>query len=101
MGNELKSKILEHSGISVEPLKKQKPSISTCSRCEYINQIENMYCSECSYPLTPEAFDLIKQDEEIKYKQLEQKFMDNENKLANIENTLQKLLVKVDMQKLM
>src|SRR3954452_15144586 len=101
MGNELKSKILEHSGISVEPLKKQKPSISTCHRCEYINQIEKLYCSKCSYPLTPEAFDLIKQDEESKYKQLEQKFMDNENKLVNIENTLQKLLVKVDMQKLM
>ena len=100
MGNELKNKILEHSGISVEPLKKQKPSVSTCPRCDYVNPLENMYCSKCSYPLTPEAYDLIKQDEESKYKQLEQKFMDNENKLANIENTLQKLLVKVDMQKL-
>jgi hypothetical protein len=47
------------------------------------------------------SIDLIKQDEESKYKQLEQKFMDNENKLVNIGNKLQKLLVKVDMQKLM
>ena len=59
-----------------------------------------MYCSKCSYPLTPDAFDLTKQDEESKYKQLEQKFMDNENKLANIENKLQELFLKVDVQKL-
>ena len=60
-----------------------------------------MYCSKCSYPLTPQAFDQIKQDEENRFKQMEKKFMENENKLANIENTLEKLLFKVDMQRLM
>ncbi|MGN6346728.1 MAG: hypothetical protein ACTHME_03400, partial [Candidatus Nitrosocosmicus sp.] len=74
MGNDLKNKIFEHSGISVEPLKKQKPSVSTCPRCDYVNQIENMYCSKCSYPLTPQAFDLVKQDEENRFKDLEKKF---------------------------
>ena len=58
MGNYLKNKILEYNGISVEQSKKQKPSVSTCSRCDHVNPIENMYCSKCSYPLTPEAFDL-------------------------------------------
>jgi integrase/recombinase XerD len=100
MGSELKNKILEHSDISIEQIKKQKPSISTCPRCEYINPTENMYCSKCSYPLSPEAFDMIKQGEESRYKHLEKKFKDNENKLANIENTLEKLLHKVDMKKL-
>lgn len=100
MGNDLKNKILEYNGISIEPSKKQKPSVSTCPRCEYVNPIENMYCSKCSYPLTPQAFDLIKQDEETRFKDLEKKFIENENKLVNIENTLQKLLVKVDVQKL-
>ena len=101
MGNDLRNKILEHSGISVEPIKKQKSSVSTCPRCDYINQVENMYCSKCSYPLVPQAFDLIKQDEENRFKQLEKKFMENESKLANIESTLQRLLVKVNVQKLM
>ncbi|MGN6628248.1 MAG: hypothetical protein ACTHKJ_00050 [Candidatus Nitrosocosmicus sp.] len=100
MGNDLKNKILEHSGISLEPLKKQKPSVSTCPRCYYVNQIENLYCSKCSYPLTPEAFDLIKQDEESRCRNLERKFMDNERKLENLENTLQELFLKVDIQKL-
>lgn len=101
MRNELKNKILAHNGIISENEIIKKPSVSTCPRCDYVNQIENMYCSECSYPLKPESFDLIKQDEENRFKQLEKKFMENENKLANIENTFEKLLIKVDMQRLM
>ncbi len=64
MGNELKNKILEYNGISVEPLKKQKPSVSNCPKCNLVNQIENKYCSKCSYPLSSEAYNEIKQNEE-------------------------------------
>ena len=32
MGNELKNKILEYNGISIEPLKMHKPIVSNCSR---------------------------------------------------------------------
>ena len=51
MGNDLKNKILEQSGISVEPLKKQKSSVFSCPKCDHVNPIENMYCERCSYPL--------------------------------------------------
>jgi len=97
MGNELKNKILEHSGISVEPLKKQKPAIFACPKCEYVNPIDNKFCEICSYP-SVEGFEQIKLDEENRFKELEEKYT---QKISNIENTLQKLLVKVDMQKLM
>ena len=43
MGNELKNKILEYNGISVEPLKKQKPTvISICDLgLSLLKKIEN------------------------------------------------------------
>jgi len=67
MGNELKNKILEYNGISINPLAKQKPSISNCPRCTLVNALENKYCSSCSYPLSPEAFEQIKQNEEKRF----------------------------------
>ena len=87
MGNELKNKILEYNGISVEPSKIQKPSVSNCPRCDFVNTLENRYCSKCSYPLSLEAFDQIKQDEEKRFIEMEKKYTD---KLTNIENMLDK-----------
>jgi integrase/recombinase XerD len=84
MGNELRNKILEHNGISTEPLKAQKPTVLNCPRCELVNVVENKYCSKCSYPLTPEAFDQIKQSEEQRFMEMEKKLredMDNKFKL--------------------
>jgi integrase/recombinase XerD len=73
MGNELKNKILEYNGISVGTLKARKPIILNCPRCELVNVVENKYCSKCSYPLTPEAFDQIKQAEENRFLEMEKK----------------------------
>ena len=44
-----------------------------CPRCELVNAIENKYCSKCSYPLKPQAFDEIKASENIKINSLEKK----------------------------
>ena len=51
MGNELKNKILAYNGIIYENEGIKKPTIFTCPRCEFVNVIENKYCSKCSYPL--------------------------------------------------
>jgi len=96
MGNELKNKILEHSGISIEPLKKQKSAVFDCPKCEYVNPIENKFCDRCSYP-SVEGFEQIKLDEENRIKKLEEKYT---QKISNIENTLEKLLFMIDIQKL-
>jgi integrase len=64
MGNDLKQKILSYNGIiSVQELER-KPSILNCSRCDLVNAIENKYCSKCSYPLVPSAYEEIKATEE-------------------------------------
>ena len=96
MGNELKNKILEHSGISIEPLKKQT-SVPTCPRCNVVNIVENKYCCSCSYPLSIQAYDEIKQNEEKRYLELERKYI---NKITTIENQMDTLLHKVDLLKL-
>jgi integrase/recombinase XerD len=63
MGNELRIKILKYNGIEIEQLANKKPSILNCPRCDLINAHGNKYCSKCSYPLIPEAFEEIKQSE--------------------------------------
>jgi hypothetical protein len=73
MGNELKNKILEYNGI-VNPITQQKVQlIVNCPRCDLTNAPENKYCSSCSYPLKPEAFDEIKSLEDEKINTLKQK----------------------------
>jgi hypothetical protein len=71
MGTDLKQKILEQNGISLGP-KKIKYSIVDCPRCQLVNPLENKYCSKCSYPLKPEAYDELKQKEESEMKRMQQ-----------------------------
>lgn len=74
MGNDLKQQILVHNGI-ISPMElERKSSISNCPRCNLVNAIENKYCSKCSYPLIPSAFEEIKQAEEMKLNALERKY---------------------------
>ncbi len=74
MGNDLKQKILAYNGIIPSEELERKPIILNCPRCNLVNAIENKYCSECSYPLVPSAFEEIKILEEIKINQLEKKY---------------------------
>jgi hypothetical protein len=74
MGNELKNKILEYNGIITEETKKKNPSVLNCPRCDLVNMLENKYCSKCSYPLKPEAFDEIKLSEEEKINSIQKKY---------------------------
>ncbi len=72
-GNDLKNQILLHNGIITDVDAKPKPTVADCARCQLVNPLENKYCSSCSYPLSPSAFDEIKEQEELKLKALEQK----------------------------
>jgi integrase/recombinase XerD len=75
MGNDLKNQILVHNGIITEEaaVMQRKPSVLTCPRCSLINTIENKYCSKCSYPLVPSAFDEIKEAENMKINAIQEK----------------------------
>jgi len=85
MGDELKNKILAYNGIISENEIIKKPTILSCPRCEFVNVIENKYCSKCSYPLKPEAYDELKLNEEDKIKKLEDKY---ENEMKKIRDEM-------------
>lgn len=85
LGNELRNRILEQNGIITDDYISKKTLIVSCPRCTLTNVFENKYCSECSYPLTPEAFDEIKQEEEKRFRLLEE---NNNIKFKNLENKM-------------
>jgi len=84
MGNELKNKILEYNGIVTEEIQKKKPIQSICPRCDLSNVLENKYCSKCSYPLKPEAFDEIKEEENKKIVELETRYKEMDAVLQSL-----------------
>jgi len=84
MGNELKNKILEYNGIITEEIQKKKPMQSICPRCDLSNVLENKYCSKCSYPLKPEAFEEIKSEENKKIVDLETRYKEMDTVLQNL-----------------
>jgi hypothetical protein len=101
MGDELKNKILEHNGIiDADPTNKKMP-ILNCPRCEITNAFENKYCSKCSYPLGPEAFEEIKSSEETRFLELEIKYKREMDILrVDMEKKFEQLLTKIDLVKM-
>ncbi|MGC2573280.1 MAG: hypothetical protein WA364_17335 [Candidatus Nitrosopolaris sp.] len=83
MGADLKRTILTQSGITVEDDEAlmPKPAVRDCPRCNLMNTFENKYCSKCSYPLIPEAFDEIKKAEDSKLREMEEKHRRDMNDL--------------------
>jgi ribosomal protein L40E len=74
MGNDLKRQILIHNRILAGEEIQKKSSVSICSRCSLVNAIDNKYCSKCSYPLVPSAFEEIKVAEAMKIQSLQEKY---------------------------
>jgi integrase/recombinase XerD len=68
---------------------KAKPIVSNCPKCELVNAIENKYCSKCSYPLKPEAYEEIKNSEEKRIETLELKY---ENDMKTFRDDMNKQL---------
>jgi integrase/recombinase XerD len=84
MGNDLKQKILVQNGIISEQQIERKPSILNCPRCSLVNATDNKYCSKCSYPLVPSAFDEIKAAEDIKFRAMEERFNSMQSQLQTL-----------------
>jgi hypothetical protein len=102
MGDDLKRAILAQNGITLgDDDTKPKPAVRDCSRCNLINASENKYCSKCSYPLVPEAYEEIKAQEDGRYKAMEQKYeQDMKTIREEMENKFQQILARIDMAKL-
>jgi hypothetical protein len=96
MGDELKNEILVRNGIIQETDIKNKHSVLNCSRCQLVNAIENKYCSKCSYPLKPEAYDEIKIMEEKRIETLQQKYENDMRTLReDMNNQLSKMMLMI------
>lgn len=99
--HELKNKILEYNGILVDNDDKPTLSILNCPRCDLANALENKYCSSCSYPLVPTAFDEIKNAEAENLRNIQQKYeQDISNLREQMEQKFQQLLIKIDTNRL-
>jgi hypothetical protein len=85
MGDDLKNQILLRNGIlsedSASALK--KPSVLICSRCSLVNATDNKFCSKCSYPLTPQAYEEIKSNEDMKLRKMEEKHKQDLEKMRD------------------
>ena len=100
MGNDLKQTILSHNGIIPPEELDRKPSVSNCPRCNLVNALENKYCSKCSYPLVPSAFEEIKMAEEIKIRSLEEKHnKEIEFLRKEMERKFNQILDRIDLKK--
>ena len=86
MGSDLKEKILEQNGIVLDTSKVKRLTVIDCPRCQLVNQFENKYCSKCSYPLKPEAYDELKEKEEKEMKEMK-------GQIETIMNTLGQLMM--------
>ncbi len=76
MGNDLKEKILENNGIFLDTNKVKKSSVIDCPRCEFVNAIEKKFCTKCSYPLSTQSYEELKQREDEKISILEKQIND-------------------------
>ena len=74
MGDTVKKQILMRDGVLLEEKALQnKPAILDCPRCKFINSTDSKLCSECSYPLTAEAYEELKAHENGRMCALEEK----------------------------
>lgn len=104
MGGDLKRAILAQNGIALlggDDDAKSSPSVRDCPRCNLINTIESKYCSKCSYPLAPDAYEEIKEQEDGRFKAIEQKYeQDMKTMREEMEKKFQQILARIDMAKL-
>lgn len=101
MGNDLKQKILIQNGILPPDELKGRPSVLNCARCGLTNAIESKYCSKCSYPLTPAAFDEIKHEEDKKILSLNEKYEKEMKEMREeMEARFGQILEKIDVRRL-
>jgi len=85
MGDELKNKILEHSGIKI--INKQTRMVSRpCGSCGYINTLSNKFCENkgCRYPLSQSALDEIKAAEDAKPQTLRNEILETKQEMREM-----------------
>jgi hypothetical protein len=85
MGNNLKMQILQREGINLDDsTARPKPAVMSCPRCSETNPRDNKFCSKCTYPLIPEAYDEVKARERKEMDEIKQQYNQMNVTLQNI-----------------
>src|SRR5919198_5009371 len=92
MGNDLKKQILVHDGIISENELQKKATVLSCFRCKYVNTTDVKFCSKCSYPLTSQAYDEIKEAENRNIQTLQQKYEQDMNAMREQMNQIMSMI---------
>jgi integrase/recombinase XerD len=88
MGNVLKEKILQENGIVLDSQSQKATIVLSCPRCRFINAADCKFCSKCSYPLTTEGYEEIKEHENAKFRSLEEKFNSMQSQVQSLVTAL-------------
>ena len=110
MGQELKNRILAENGIVQNEDVEKKVSNMLCGKCGLSNQFQNKYCSKCSYPLTLQAYEEIKDNEyditrklemtEKEINSLKQLEADNADVIATLSDRVAQLSEEISLSKI-
>lgn len=60
-GKEVSNPLLQHHGIEV--IKKPKPVRKECAKCGFVNTVEASICSQCSFALDTQGWNIAKSEE--------------------------------------
>jgi site-specific recombinase XerD len=101
IGKDLRNKILARDGIILDKSDMPKPSVIICWKCSHINGFDYQVCEHCNYPLHQNALDKIKEDEEKRFRELEEKHSKEIQLIRQeIEDKFQEIFSKIDLGKL-
>ena len=80
---------------------KENRQYLSCARCSLVNAVDNKFCSKCSHPLTPQAYEEIKAQEDVKFKAMEQKYeQDMKAMREEMENKFEQIIARIDTARL-
>lgn len=72
--DKLQHTISQREGIDLDDgIIKPKPVVISYHRCDIVNPRENIFCSKCTYPLAPQAYDILKENERTEIEHMKQK----------------------------
>jgi hypothetical protein len=92
MGNNLKSQILAREGIALDAALTEKPAVTVCPKCSYVNAAELKACSECDWPFSEKVNQQIKMEQKREVEALREQLRtvqeNQDRKLGQIMNLI-------------
>jgi hypothetical protein len=86
IGKDLRNSLLAQAGIIPMEEEKPKTRMMQCPRCNAVNNpVENKLCEKCSYPLTLEGLDQLKDDENSRFELMQKQIDEQKNMISELQ----------------